>query len=106
MVVGVIVEKLRHVEPANGDSEPRNVPFAGQRERAVGHVFLFAAQAEGLASEEMGEHEPRILGAGLVCVRAWKILEAKAVAQAKALPHEQVHMKLGVVPQGRAEIKI
>ena len=98
VVVGVLVEKLRHVEPAGRDGDPRNVPFAGQRKLAVGHVLLFAAQSNGLADKEVRKHEPRSRAAGFVRVRIGKGLEAKAVREAEALPHQQIGVKLGTLP--------
>src|SRR6185312_7198877 len=80
--------------------------LARERKGSVGYVLFLAAQADGLADKEVGEHEVRSRGSELVGVAIGIGFDAFGVAEAVPLPQQSVDVKLSAAPQANAKEQI
>ncbi len=95
--------KSRRWQASDGHGDAIDVALAGHLQRAVCDVFLFTAEAEGLAEVIPLRAEFRILGAALLCLAIGEAAEAQGAADAEALRQFRVEIELAAVPQAPAE---
>src|SRR6202022_2206842 len=104
--VGVAVEKV-----ANGKSPDRqchavDVAFSSELKRAVRHLFLLAAEAEGLADEIALRAELRKIRTALLRFTIRKASQPERRVQAESLRQFRIEVELAAVPQPPAEKRI
>ena len=104
--ISVGIENVDSGEPSQREREPRNILFSSERELIVGHLFLRAAQADGLPNEQACEGAVGNRSANAIGFAAGKTFDAEHIVKAKPLPHEPVNVRFGSAPQAHSSHQI
>ena len=69
--------------------------FPARVKLVIGHVFLFAAEADGLPDEQARDGTVGNRSAKAIGFAVGKTFHAERVVQAKSLPHQPINVRLG-----------
>src|ERR1035438_4687866 len=103
MAVRIVVEKVSDREPADDQGNAIDVAFAFQLIGAVGDIFLFAAETEGLFDVIALRTDFRERGAGLLRLAVRKAGDAERAVEPEALREFRVEIELGPLPEPDTE---
>src|SRR5262249_40037096 len=85
--------------------QPVDVDLAGELQLATWKLFLFAAEAKGLAHEQARRVEVRVGEIRLLRLAVCEATGARGVVQAKSLEQFRIEIDLAAFPEPRVEIE-
>ena len=101
--IGIVVEEVAHRKAADNDGHAIDVAFAGKLVRAVGDIFLFAAETEGLLEEVALRADSRKRRARLLRLAVRKAGDAERAVDPEALRQFRIEIQFAAFPQLDAE---